>query len=693
MKPLSCTVRSILMLACLYLLNGPVSITAQSKIVKDATLRCIPGDYQPAVFEGSEWTKTTYLNSPLWEARKADSTVMGIGYMSQDFSKTVAYSGKALEIFIALSKEGVFEDVRLIQHHEPIILAGIPEQRLHDFIDQYKNKNIRDLLKSEILGEGERKINLDAVSGATVTALVADQVILGTAREMGKKLGIIDESTESNVAVNELYEKYSWQELRENGLLENVYVSQKDIFENGSEESIYLDLDFGVINQPSLGINLLGEDTWHKLKEENPGKAILVFLNNGEYSFKGSGFVRGGIFDRIQVVQGMNAIRFKDTDYNYQFNVLAEGAPSIAEKAIFIVDDADFNPALSWDLNILITRRTHETAKSKDFKTYNSSYLLPEKFVDGERAGPGLTSNQAMLLRIWKGKQLWVVLYVILWILTILVFAFRMKISANMRILRTVHLTIMAIAIVLVGIGQKGQASVVNIFTFFDIVIHQSSFEPFLAEPFIFVTWIFIAITLVLWGRGPFCGWLCPYGALQEFIYEVKKRVRRTAKSLDFELSTEMDKKLRLLPYLVFVVLMLISLFSLRVAELGAEIEPFKSTWLVGLFNRPVLLTIYGLALIGMGFFTFRFFCRYICPLGGALAILARFQIFKIPRRNFCTSCTICAKNCEPKAIDKDGAIDSSVCLGCLECIHTMNNKKLCPPLRKKEIWDKYENV
>ncbi len=38
-----------------------------------------------------------------------------------------------------------------------------------------------------------------------------------------------------------------------------------------------------------------------------------------------------------------------------------------------------------------------------------------------------------------------------------------------------------------------------------------------LHDPMTVALWAFVLVSLLLWGRGTFCGWLCPFGALQEF--------------------------------------------------------------------------------------------------------------------------------------------------------------------------------
>jgi NosR/NirI family nitrous oxide reductase transcriptional regulator len=87
------------------------------------------------------------------------------------------------------------------------------------------------------------------------------------------------------------------------------------------------------------------------------------------------------------------------------------------------------------------------------------------------------------------------------------------------------------------------------------------------------------------------------------------------------------------------------------------------------------------LLLLGVSFLSYRPFCRYICPLGGGLAILSSFRPSGPRRRVFCNQCTICARGCESRAIEPDGWIDPRECLSCMDCEATYRNEKVCPPL------------
>ena len=71
---------------------------------------------------------------------------------------------------------------------------------------------------------------------------------------------------------------------------------------------------------------------------------------------------------------------------------------------------------------------------------------------------------------------------------------------------------------------------------------------------------------------------------------------------------------------IIFLGLFGISLYSTASAELLAEVEPFKTS-IVLKFAREWPFVVYALTLLAAGRFVERFFCRYLCPLGAALAI------------------------------------------------------------------------
>ena len=125
-----------------------------------------------------------------------------------------------------------------------------------------------------------------------------------------------------------------------------------------------------------------------------------------------------------------------------------------------------------------------------------------------------------------------------------------------------------------------------------------------------------------------------------------------------------------------------ISLGSTSTAERYAEIEPFKTAITLH-FNRHWPFVVYAVGLVVISLFNCKFYCKYLCPLGAALAIPARLRLFDwLRRRKECGKpCQICAKECEIQAINDIGEINPNECHYCLDCQVTYWDDHKCPPL------------
>jgi ferredoxin len=99
------------------------------------------------------------------------------------------------------------------------------------------------------------------------------------------------------------------------------------------------------------------------------------------------------------------------------------------------------------------------------------------------------------------------------------------------------------------------------------------------------------------------------------------------------------------------------------------EIEPFK-TAITSKFTRAWPYLLYAGALLAIGLFSERAYCRFLCPLGGVLAFLDRLHLLNLlKRRPECGSpCHLCERSCPVRAIEKSGKIVTSECFQCLDC-------------------------
>ena len=131
---------------------------------------------------------------------------------------------------------------------------------------------------------------------------------------------------------------------------------------------------------------------------------------------------------------------------------------------------------------------------------------------------------------------------------------------------------------------------------------------------------------------------------------------------------------------MIFLALFGLSLASMGLAETYAEIEPFK-TAIILKFARSWPYLLFVTVVLGIGLFIERFYCRYICPLGAALAIPARIRMFDwLKRYKECGNpCQICANECFVQAIHPTGEINPNECLSCLHCQVLYQDDTKCP--------------
>lgn len=232
-----------------------------------------------------------------------------------------------------------------------------------------------------------------------------------------------------------------------------------------------------------------------------------------------------------------------------------------------------------------------------------------------------------------------------------------------------------------IGFYCSAQLSVINLLAFFHSLTTGFSWDTLLIEPVIFVLWGFVAVSILLWGRGVYCGWLCPFGAAQDLISKLANR-------LGFEgvrLPQMVHERLWAIKYLILIALVGLSLDSMVSAARLAEVEPFKTTFVLRFMREPVFV-FYAVALLAVSAINSKFYCKYICPLGAGLSFITRFRIFDwLRRRRECgTPCQACAHQCQIAAIKPTGEIIDNECHYCLECQVTYWDDQKCPPLVEK---------
>lgn len=660
---------------------------------------------------------------------------LGLVFITTDVVNTRGYSSKPIDTMVALANDGTITGAKLVAHNEPIMLIGIPQSRVDKFIDDYIGLNFITTPPKPGVAPS------DIISGATVTLMVindsmqrsikaiAQQYQLGTAGATAAAAGE-GASAAQTAAVQtrprravgmDKQDIQSWNALLEQKAVTKLHMTVDEankLFEQSGKEGVaehaeegpgddtFVDMYVAVVSQPSIGKSLLGESGWSNLQRRlKPGQQAIMVAGEGRYSWKGSGYVRGGIFDRIEMIQGDNSFRFTDAQHERIVALAAEGAPTFKEVSWFTIpEDVTFDAAEPWRLQLMIQRVL--SVNDKAFVTADLAYELPQGYyVDDSDAEPvtitapieapaaegrKLANQTAGILetatddgvssqlwkQIWQAKKAQIIVVGIALTILLLVFLFQDWIVRYEKWYDRFRIAFLTFTLVYIGWYAQAQLSVVNTLTLFSAILTDFHWEFFLMDPLVFILWLFTAATMLLWNRGTFCGWLCPFGSLQELANRLAKKLGVKQITVPHLLHT----RLSAIKYVIFFGLLAISLYDLGLAEHFAEIEPFK-TAIILKFMREWWFVLFAVALLAAGLFIERFFCRYLCPLGAAIAIPARFRIFDWLRRyKMCGNpCQICTHECPVQAIAPEGDIHPNECIQCLHCQVMYHHETRCP--------------
>lgn len=186
----------------------------------------------------------------------------------------------------------------------------------------------------------------------------------------------------------------------------------------------------------------------------------------------------------------------------------------------------------------------------------------------------------------------------------------------------------------------------------------------------------FLILLGVLLGRF-ICGFLCPFGWLQELLHKIPTK----------KLST---KKLKPLTYLKYAILLLavVLLPAIVVNDLGMG-DPFFCKYICPqgvlegaiplaavnegirsalgpLFNRKLIILIVVVVLSAL---FYRPFCKWICPLGAFYALMNKVSLLGIKvDEHKCVSCGKCARVCKMD-VDVTKTPNHTECIRCGKCI------------------------
>jgi transcriptional regulator of nitric oxide reductase len=626
---------------------------------------------------------------PAAPIRAGDGRLLGYAFSTRDVSGSVGYSGRPLDIVVAITPDGIIAGARIVAHEEPILVIGIPREALIAYVANFAGFDVRSTTQLRPSASGSDN-GPHGVAGATITSTVIRDAILRSSRAVLRTRA--DRPVLSARLDRETLRRSSWPGLVGEGSLRRLLVSRGEAASrlgttDTEPDKPFLDLWLAIATPPAIGETLLGQRLYEtELAKLGPEDDLILIAASGLYSFKGTEWRRSGVFDRIELSQGGKTFRFRAEDQIPIEGLRAAGTPELREFALFRMPHTrGFDPTAPFRLDVALSATASPAAAPP---VVSLTYQIPDTYIVRPRArsplsadAPASMTQTALWQDIWWARRFEIAALAAMLSGLGIILIFQNAVTAHTRFYYQLRAGYLVVTFVFLGLLANAQLSVVNVLTFIHAILSGFRWELFLLDPMVFILWSFVAVSMLFWGRGVFCGWLCPFGALQELANKLAQWLK--VKQIDVPFG--LHERLWIIKYVIFLGILAVSLTSITAAFTFAEIEPFKTSITLK-FMRDWPFVIYAGALLAAGLFIERFYCRYLCPLGAALAIPARMRMFEwLKRYRECgAECNICARKCTVQAIHPLGQINPNECIYCLKCQAHYFDETVCLHLKKR---------
>jgi transcriptional regulator of nitric oxide reductase/ferredoxin len=616
----------------------------------------------------------------------------GYVFETEPLAPLPGFSGAPINVLVVLDLEGRFMDVQLIEHNEPIFVSGLGQAPFHKFFEQYGGLSISD---SIVVGtpygdaaSGSQLVYLDGVTKATASVRIAHESVMGAALAVAreKMQGL---ATAPPAFPNpDFDETLSWEDLVAKGIATNKIIKNSDVdalfegtlWEDDDPEAqdypdeAYLDLWVVDLGPKSIARAALSQDSFDELQgflEISDNDEPILLIETARHGLVSEKFVRNTAPDWISAEQDGLPVALRDADLLVE---LADGMPDGVAMILRTDRRLGFDPSREWVLKVLAVREHGMFQPETGSVTLEVRHVTPDRFFER----PVQIKPAPPWLEALRNRQTDMIILSALLAGLVVTLGVRMNSFAAQPLFTPYRLVILAVIVGFIGWWGQGQLSIVTVLGVIRTAIDGGSYGFLLYDPFSLLIWAVSIAGLIAWGRGLFCGWLCPFGALQEFAHHLGKALRLP----QIEPSQAWDQRLKWLKYVVLGGLIGVVFLAPDEVDKVAEVEPFK-TAITTFFMREWYYAAYAIFWLILGMVMFKGFCRYVCPLGAVMAIggLLRGRNW-IERRAECGSpCQLCKVKCKYGAIKQTGEIQYNECFQCLDCVAIHDDRNQCVPL------------
>jgi transcriptional regulator of nitric oxide reductase len=663
-----------------------------------------------AVYPGAERLGIEEGSPPAIAVFKGDQIVAYV-FSTLDIIAATGYSTTPFDVIAGVDLGGRITGAKAVFHEESMIV--------HDTVRQRQLDTLLAREAGRPLRGGSNALPPDYVDGATISARAMRAAVLTTAglvlRARAARAAAPTAATAAPVPTVpaldlESFSRKSWDDLVAEGAVLRRRVTSGEVatalasagatgvkldWPLGADDDLYIEFLTALATPPAIGGNLLGLLKFEDYTRQLPGGAHAIYVaSNGPYDFLGTKYFReseGNRFDRLRVVQDGRTFGFVQNDYSYATPIEGQQVTGL-----FALPRSGFDPLKPWRLDILINSASGPpvtVAFGLDY-TIPGTYVLqvpdPNAVITQPLPQPepeavpetepelDLPPSVPIWVEAWSEARVDVAILAVLLSALTMIFIFQATLARSRVAHRLVRTGFLLVALVWLGWTAGVQLSIVNVVNYVRAPFIGADMGFYLTEPLMVIVAGYTLVSVVLIGRGVFCGWLCPFGALQDLLGQISRALRVP----QWNPPVALERHLRMGKYITAAAVMGLVMTQIDPAGATSEIEPFR-TAITTRFTRAWPYVLYAGALLAIGLCSERAYCRFLCPLGGVLAVLDRLHLLNLlKRRPECGSpCRLCERGCPVGAIEPDGRIATAECFQCLDCQVEYHDEKRCPPL------------
>ena len=659
------------------------------------------------VYPGAERLGMEEGSPPAIAVYKGDKIVAYV-FSTLDIIAAPGYTSTPFDVIAGIDLSGRITGAKAVFHNEPHIVGDPMRQReLDTFLARQAGRPLRG---------GKDALTPDYVADTTVSARAMRTAVLVTA-----SMVLRAHATRTAVAAPGLdvdaFKMKSVDELIAEGALVKRRVNSGEVatalakqgapgakldWPLGKDDDLYIEFVTALATPAAIGGNLIGVVTLEEYKNKLPKGAEAIYVaSNGPYNFLGTKYYEsatGNRFDRLRLIQNGKTFSFVEADYTYAAPIKGQELAGL----FALPPHSGFDPLKPWRLEILV----NGAGTPPVTVPFGLDYKLPANLINGTGTPPATAASGAgtkapdaqvpiaesslqdfeldlptpvpAWVEAWGDAKLNIAILAVLLSVLTLIFIFQARLARSRLAHRLVRTGFLLIVLVWLGWTAGVQLSTVHVINYAMAPFHHLDMGFYLAEPLIVIIAAYTLISVVLIGRGVFCGWLCPFGALQELLGQLSRALGVP----QWNPPPALEKRLWLGKYIAAAAVLVLVTTQIDSSGATLEIEPFK-TAITSKFTRAWPYVFYAGVLLAIGLFSERAYCRFLCPMGGVLAALDRLHLLNLlKRRPECGSpCHLCERACPVRAIEPTGKIVTAECFQCLDCQVEYYDETRCPPL------------